>query len=752
MEPMPNLNVESRRAFEGWLYDSYAPLAEQVAPRIAQGLKERPVYIEKQNSLVPLIQQIHSLFGAKFIIPVRDGREVVTSLMNWHSQMFPIIYQECSEATIYSQRARDVLSKQNGADEFNYSLPRPLPNDPWFDSWSAFSRFEMCSWYWNFINQYLLEVTSSLPSDAYLFVDYTRPSVETIADVYRFIGLTDFRASKVSSVLHNKVNSLAQRGAPAGPFPHWTKWLPEQRRRFDEIAWESMKSCGYTTSPHRYATLSNGSLRIEEPKHPFNIRCVRKITSHMGSDVTLWATNKQTSSSRGTLLAVVDDLAKCPDIDYLVECAARSTDGALFLSASGYHPSLSGHRHQWSGDGDLYVNKVSPRALERQLSSLGFQSVAIFPTENEDRPGFDTAIIATRDPRPFGHLIPEELLSLTYEPYQAHPSGKSMHEILTSCNSDCFYLSDPKLKLANSGEYFERMLQDLKTIKQRRIGTLDELATGAPEVNCALRFDVDMDLPAALMLSKICMHADIHSSFYILHTAKYHGSVTSGQYFRNDAVASAYLQIQDDGNEVGLHVDPYFFYQHHGIDGAHAVEIEINWLREQGILVEGITGHNCASTYGAESVEIFSSFAIRPTPWFVRNFRYCPIGALDANALGIKYEGGRLTSVLAESPDRIDFINHHPKGYFLHDPCWMRSYLLDNSYAKWGYNYNLWLIGEDKWVIAGTAQDQKTFEFGLDWRTVVAFLRELDRKHSACLTLHPCHFGRRKSPNEAPHV
>src|ERR1700730_1427422 len=125
MEAMPNLNFESRYLFDGMLHDPHKPILEHIAPRVAAGLARRRHYVEKQSSLVPFVPYLAQFFNCKFIVPVRDGRDVVTSLINWHNQMFPIIYQECREAVPLSDHAAEVLANQHGIDPFDYSLPRP---------------------------------------------------------------------------------------------------------------------------------------------------------------------------------------------------------------------------------------------------------------------------------------------------------------------------------------------------------------------------------------------------------------------------------------------------------------------------------------------------------------------------------------------------------------------------------------------------------------------------------------------------
>jgi len=134
LEPMPNLNKESRELYDGRLADPHAVLVRDVAPRVARALDQSKYYIEKHISFVPFVQHLADLFPCKFLIPVRDGRDVIRSLMDWHTRFMPIFYQECREPTDLGPEARKVLAQQSGPDPFDYSLPRPDRHDPWFEA------------------------------------------------------------------------------------------------------------------------------------------------------------------------------------------------------------------------------------------------------------------------------------------------------------------------------------------------------------------------------------------------------------------------------------------------------------------------------------------------------------------------------------------------------------------------------------------------------------------------------------------
>lgn len=737
MEPMPNLNLESRQAFEGWLYDPFRPLLEQVAPRVANGLSNRPIYVEKQNSLVPLMPALQRLFGARFIVPVRDGREVVTSLLNWHSQMYPIIYQECRESPALSTHAAAVLAAQQGIDEFDYSLPRPDPRDPWHDAWSEFTRFEMCAWYWNTVNQRLRGMQEILLPGSVLFIEYSKPTIETLARVYEFIGLKDFDAEAVSAVLTKRVNSLADRGAASGAFPHWHDWSDAMTRRFDELAWESMRDFGYTSAPARHtprgaSTLTHRPCRL--------------------TDATVIPALSRLPVFRGDESLLVDqlDLSSACDIEAHVDEIARAAGDSVVLQSKGYYATLSRHRHEWHATTGRFENRVSPHSLVQQLRARGFSSVAVYPVRPPGDSEVATLCVARRSQHTRRELVSPELLELTFEPYRVAQSTLTGAEILAACDRDCAYLSDPALDFTNSLADFRAFVREVAKMPGRHPGTIRDLALAKEGVNFGIRFDVDMDLGAALKLAVICREESFPASFFLLHTAAYHGSVTNGAFTRHEGVAALYRTLAGNGVETGLHVDPYFFYQEHGVDGAQAVCTELAWLRSQSLEISGVTGHNCASTYGVESVEIFDRWAIRPGTWFARGYQYAPVRVLSSTELGIEYEGGGLREALLGDPDDLPFVNDPPKGYFLRDPRWLRLYLLDNGYARWGYDWNIWVIGRDLWVIAGRDGTRPKFEFGVRLPRVLEFLRGLPLTDRVAVTLHPCYFGRRASAGSPP--
>lgn len=247
-EPMPNLCVETRLAMEGKLSDDRInkALEESVFLRVQEFSNNYEIYGEKNNTFAPFITKIYEKLGSKFIFLKRDGRDVVTSMMNWHEHKFGNFYKEANSKGNPSNdallAAKNLLTYQDISD---FSRPRPLKNDKLYYEWSSFSRFEMCSYYWAKINDLYFQELSKIPKDAYIELDYTNINTHRMIEVGEFLGLKDFDCQTIDNMLNRKINSLEDRGHSSGHFPKWTEWNSTLREQFDRFASDMMYKFGY---------------------------------------------------------------------------------------------------------------------------------------------------------------------------------------------------------------------------------------------------------------------------------------------------------------------------------------------------------------------------------------------------------------------------------------------------------------------------------------------------------------------------
>lgn len=803
-EPSPNLNHESRAMFEGRLTDPTRVLIEQLGPRVAAGLDLGKVYVEKQVSLVPFVRHLHALFRCKFLVPVRDGREVVTSLMNWHQQMFPIVYSEAGEPEPLGEHAAKIRAAQVGQDPFDYSLPRPPPADPWYADWARFSRFEMVSWYWAYVNRQLHELVQSVPAEDVLFVDYTRPTVESLRKVYDFCGLGDWDESRVRDLLARRVNSLRDRGVDEGGFPGWQRWSTTQLGRFYDLAGSEMRRLGYggRSTPRNFGNFwRDGAIDVAWYERAFDYRrpshemftqwvdgampAVREggtvvelgcglgiryrdlfaKSAYTGVDLIPkaieWCKEHDTHAAhryvcadpveaaidaQGELVfshATVDNVY---DIDaFLLAHARLSSDAVYVANYRGFFGDMYPHRYRWDEASGVGFNDVSPRRSEEVLTAAGFASVLAFPvrTQREDIP-VETVIVATRGKTPWRRLTAGHELYHEYAPYEASVVDYPAPQLLALVDNSCSPYSAGDAQMVNGLADFRTLLADVSAMPGRRIGNLGSLARGDAAVNTAFRVDVDMDLSTALGMARIAGERAVPLTFFVLHTAYYYGRFADGRFERYAGVRDVLLQLQGMGAEIGLHVDALGLYLDHGLDGAAGVVSELAWLRSAGLRIRGTTGHNAAPIYGAENLEIFKGRDIRGAGFGRKGHRYFPLGLLDEQALGLEYEGSLgCAAATADDAAAVDsWLVDRPSGNFVRNRRWFHRYLHANPYCTWAADFNVWVLGRGFWAVSGRrGAPDEVFRFGVGWSEVAALLRDLPADARVVFTLHPIYFG-----------
>lgn len=246
IEPVPNLNVESRDLMDGRLSDPRKTIADQILPRIGEMLRQGLIYGEKNVTLAPFIPYLYEMLQCKFVFLIRDGRDVATSLMNWHNEAFGSIYRECKEASSLSDIAIAALSNLPlELDTSDFARPRPIPSDPFYEEWPNLTRFEMVTWYWAYINRLIVCNLEAIPREDWITVNYTGVQAENIESLFNFLGLEGFDEPRISDMLHSKINSVEERFKIPARFPAWRMWDVELTRRFDRIAGETMNLLGY---------------------------------------------------------------------------------------------------------------------------------------------------------------------------------------------------------------------------------------------------------------------------------------------------------------------------------------------------------------------------------------------------------------------------------------------------------------------------------------------------------------------------
>lgn len=245
------------------------------------------------------------------------------------------------------------------------------------------------------------------------------------------------------------------------------------------------------------------------------------------------------------------------------------------------------------------------------------------------------------------------------DPYRVEDSDADLVALLRQVNSSVHRTYGPDLRgnldrlcaspLREYANLLDRLLR-IPSVQFRTMAAFMREGAAADRVTVIIRHDIDADIVAAIRLAELEAERGIGATHYVLHTAAYYGHFVEGVFRRNAAMAWCYRRIAALGHEVGLHIDPLYVYQEHGVDGAEAMTQELAWLRGLGIPIVGAAAHNHTSVYGAQNYEIFrerlrnhcmpggNDAEIIDVPEVIHNGKWAPLHVVSLADLGLEYE------------------------------------------------------------------------------------------------------------------
>jgi hypothetical protein len=140
---------------------------------------------------------------------------------------------------------------------------------------------------------------------------------------------------------------------------------------------------------------------------------------------------------------------------------------------------------------------------------------------------------------------------------------------------------------------YAAFLDRLAADPRLQVLTLRELAApGSGEgVRLSIRHDVDLRLPSALHLAELEHDRGLRATYFILHTARYYGTLEPGSAEHDERILPALSRLQELGHEVGWHNDLVTLQVVYDIDPVEYLARELRWLRENGIDVVGTSAH-----------------------------------------------------------------------------------------------------------------------------------------------------------------
>ncbi|NNL86592.1 MAG: hypothetical protein HKP27_13115 [Myxococcales bacterium] len=294
--------------------------------------------------------------------------------------------------------------------------------------------------------------------------------------------------------------------------------------------------------------------------------------------------------------------------------------------------------------------------------------------------------------------------------------------------------------LVNDFSYYRDFVAKLLALEDFAIVPLKSLFTPSGTARqLSLRYDVDVDPIAAIRIAQYNARFGFCGSVFLLHTAGYYGQMAGPGFSRNATLREWVQALIVAGCEIGLHIDPFGLYTQFRTDGAEGVETELAWLRSLGAKIEGTVAHNSFPTYGAENFEIFRERRIwRRSSLTTGDGIVLPLGVLSEAALDLTYEGNYARPVSSGPSPALDRWVSSTRPDSAQSPDWMKLYLAENPYCRFGPDVVVWLVRRGEWCLARPGDGVFLWKLTLD--ELFRNLASLPEGSRVSVVLHPIFF------------
>lgn len=283
---------------------------------------------------------------------------------------------------------------------------------------------------------------------------------------------------------------------------------------------------------------------------------------------------------------------------------------------------------------------------------------------------------------------------------------------------------------------------------QYKVVSLCNLSNSSSDQNLvSLRHDIDAHPPTAVKMGKIYSAHCVPASFYFLHSAKYYIKQSGGKIYRNPMLEDWIGQISLFGCEIGLHNDCLAMANKLKTNSRDILSVELGFLRQMGIEINGTVAHNGFQTHYAESFEVFNELQTFRSDFYtdqqkekllkVRS-KY-QISTASMKEFGLKYEGNYPSPPRFRSSKDLDLFLFSPdKNEHIQNRNWMQQYLNLNPSFDRTYGADIWVLGKNKWVISDRTIN--FYKHGCQINDVITYLERSIKADKLVITLHPEYF------------
>lgn len=190
---------------------------------------------------------------------------------------------------------------------------------------------------------------------------------------------------------------------------------------------------------------------------------------------------------------------------------------------------------------------------------------------------------------------------------------------------------------------YDKLLAEI-TKPRYRVLPLKDFATDATtdKVIVGLRHDIDSHPEKALVMADLETRTGMRSTYFLLHSALYYGTVKNGLMIRNAAIDDLAKQLHDRNFEIGIHTDLFTMMWDYQFDPVAFIQAEIAYYKDMGIPVVGAAAHGNAAVIGksVNNMWMFSEFGKHGT--ITVNGKIYEYGNHGIADYGLTYEGYHL--------------------------------------------------------------------------------------------------------------
>jgi hypothetical protein len=180
------------------------------------------IFGDKNANYIPFLTEMAEVWPeAKFVILIRDGRDVVTSWCNFQTSTGKNVFQMAEDrgegGTLFPV-----------CDLWDYSRLRPRKGEEFRSEWQNFDVFTKSCFSWSYTNGILFDALGKISRDRWVVLNVSAISTAIVKGVYDFLGLQGFDKERIDALLQGGVNESRVR-----VHPKWPEWADHQKRTYE---------------------------------------------------------------------------------------------------------------------------------------------------------------------------------------------------------------------------------------------------------------------------------------------------------------------------------------------------------------------------------------------------------------------------------------------------------------------------------------------------------------------------------------